>query len=158
MSWKKDRDSLIAQTMAFVQSVTGRKDESVQAIEMRATPSSVELAVLDALESELVPPPVPKPLAAAVKPPAAGFRPPAADFKPPAAGLEPVRIVPPPLPATPIAPSQLQGEMANEIRARVASFRAHQERFNREREEYFSQTLARLRNAIKDAPPPRIGK
>jgi len=136
MSWKKDRDSLIAQTMAFVQSVTGRKDEGGRA-NVQAEPSSVELAVLDALETELVPPPVPKP--------------------PPA--LEPVRIVPPPsLSAIPIARSQLQGEMANEIRARVASFRAHQERFNREREEYFSQTLARLRNAIKDAPPPRIGK
>ena len=144
MSWKKDRDSLIAQTMAFVQSVTGRKDESVLANEMQATPSPVELAVLDALETELVPPPVPKPMAAALKSPTTT--------------LEPVRIVPPPLPATPIAASQLQGEMAREIRARVASFRAHQERFNREREEYFSQTLARLRNAIKDAPPPRVGK
>lgn len=144
MSWKKDRDSLIAQTMAFVQSVTGRKDESAQAIEMQATPSSVELAVLDALETELVPPPVPKPLAAGLKSPVSA--------------LEPARIVPPPLPATPTAASQLQGEMAKEIRARVASFRAHQERFNREREEYFSQTLARLRNAIKDAPPPRINK
>jgi len=27
MSWKTDRDSLIAQTMAFVQSVTGRREE-----------------------------------------------------------------------------------------------------------------------------------
>ena len=27
MSWMKDRDSLIAQTMAFVQSVTGRREE-----------------------------------------------------------------------------------------------------------------------------------
>jgi len=144
MSWKKDRDSLIAQTMAFVQSVTGRKDEPAHAIEMQATPSSVELAVLDALETELVPPPVPKPMAAALKSPTTT--------------LEPVRIVPPPLPAPPIAASQLQGEMAKEIRARVATFRAHQERFNREREEYFSQTLARLRNAIKDAPPPRVGK
>ncbi len=150
MSWKKDRDSLIAQTMAFVQSVTGRKDEPARA-NVRGEPSSVELAVLDALETDLVPPPMPKPPAPAVKPPAA-------DLKSHAAGLEPVRIAPPPLPAASITRSQVQGEMANEIRARVASFRAHQERFNREREEYFSQTLARLRNAIKDAPPPRIGK
>jgi len=144
MSWKKDRDSLIAQTMAFVQSVTGRKDEPARA-GAQAEPSSVELA----LETEIAPPPVPKPLAAALKPPAAT--------------LEPVRIATPPLPAAPLARSevhgsQLQGEMAKEIRARVASFRAHQERFNREREEYFSQTLARLRDAIKDAPPPRVGK
>jgi hypothetical protein len=143
MSWKKDRDSLIAQTMAFVQSVAGRKEDIGRA-DVQAVPSSVELAVLDALETELVPPPVPKPLAPALKPPAAA--------------LEPVRIIPPPLPAAPAARSQLQGEMANEIRARVASFRAHQERFNREREEYFNQTLARLRAAAKDAPPPRITK
>jgi hypothetical protein len=143
MSWKKDRDSLIAQTMAFVQSVAGRKEDAGRA-DVQAVPSSVELAVLDALETELVPPPVPKPLAPALKPPAAA--------------LEPVRIIPPPLPAAPAAPSQLQGEMAREIRARVASFRAHQERFNREREEYFNQTLARLRTAAKDAPPPRITK
>jgi hypothetical protein len=135
MSWKKDRDSLIAQTMAFVQSVAGRKEDTGRA-DVQAVPSSVELAVLDALETELVPPPMPKPPA-----------------------LEPVRIAsPPPLPAAPAARSQLQGEMASEIRARVASFRAHQERFNREREEYFNQTLARLRAAAKDAPPPRITK
>jgi len=57
-----------------------------------------------------------------------------------------------------VTASELQGENAKKIRARVASFRAHQERLNREREEYFNQTLARLRDAIKDAPPPRTGK
>jgi hypothetical protein len=46
--------------------------------------------------------------------------------------------------------------MASEIRARVASFRSHQERFNREREQYFSATLERLRAAIKEAPPPHF--
>jgi hypothetical protein len=127
-----------------VQSVTGRKDDIGRA-DVQATPSSVELAVLDALETELVPPSMPTP--AAPKPPA---------LKP--AALEPARIVPPPLPAAPVVRSQLQGEMASEIRARVASFRAHQERFNREREEYFNQTLARLRAAAKDAPPPRVNK
>ena len=30
MSWKEERDSLIAQTMAFVQSVTGRQEEAVR--------------------------------------------------------------------------------------------------------------------------------
>ena len=139
MNWKKDRDSLIAQTMAFVQSVTGRKDDTAPP-DMPAAPSQVELAVLDALEAELVPPPTPT-----------------------APVPEPARTVPPPVPAASITKSQvqgsqLQGEMAKEIRARVATFRAHQERFNREREEYFSQTLARLRDAIKDAPPPRTGK
>jgi hypothetical protein len=47
--------------------------------------------------------------------------------------------------------------------ARVANFRAHQQRFNREREEYFSATLTKLRTAIEndsvadpsDRTPPR---
>jgi hypothetical protein len=48
--------------------------------------------------------------------------------------------------------------VANEIRARVAGFRAHQERFNREREEYFSKTLAKLKAEIKEMPEPRVDK
>jgi hypothetical protein len=49
--------------------------------------------------------------------------------------------------------------MANEIRARIAGFRAHQERFNREREEYFSRTLARLKASLDERPPlPRPDK
>jgi hypothetical protein len=43
--------------------------------------------------------------------------------------------------------------MVNEIRARIAGFRAHQERFNREREEYFSKTLARLKASLDERPP-----
>jgi len=135
MSWKKDRDTLIAQTMAFVQSVTGRKDEAGGA-NAAFVPPSAEATVMEALERDLTP----------------------LKAKPPV--LEPVRFAAPPspppaLPADTIARSKVQGEMANEIRARIASFRAHQERFNRERDEYFAATLARLRNAIKDAPPVR---
>jgi len=72
-------------------------------------------------------------------------------------GFEPPSIAPSspaassPIAQRPIAPS----DTASEIRARIASFRAHQERFNREREEYFAATLARVRAAIKDTPPPR---
>jgi hypothetical protein len=61
----------------------------------------------------------------------------------------------PPMPA---ARPVVAGELASEIRARIAGFRAHQERFNREREEYFSETLARLKAEIKEMPPPRAGK
>ena len=47
--------------------------------------------------------------------------------------------------------------------ARVANFRAHQQRFNRERAEYFSATVTKLRAAIEnvsvadpsDRTPPR---
>ena len=41
---------------------------------------------------------------------------------------------------------------------RIESFRKHQERFNRERAEYFNATLARLRAAIDEAGPPTLGK
>jgi hypothetical protein len=46
----------------------------------------------------------------------------------------------------------LQRDMQTEIRARVATFRANQERFNRERQEYFSSTLAKLRASMNDVP------
>jgi hypothetical protein len=55
-------------------------------------------------------------------------------------------------------PSVVSSELKAELEARIADFRAHQERFNREREQYFSDTLARLRAKIKDAPPPGTGK
>jgi hypothetical protein len=47
----------------------------------------------------------------------------------------------------------LQRDIQTEIKARVATFRANQERFNRERQEYFSSTLAKLRASISDTPP-----
>jgi hypothetical protein len=48
--------------------------------------------------------------------------------------------------------------MQNEIRSRIANFRAHQERFNRERAEYFNATLTRLRAALDEARAANIGK
>ena len=131
MSWKKERDALIAQTMAFVQSVAGKREEMSHLVGGFAPASVAELPALPELDLSLRP--APKPVAS----------------------IEPVRIaeVPPAAASAtprPIAPS----DMASEIRARVASFRAHQERFNREREQYFSATLERLRASIKDANPP----
>ena len=54
----------------------------------------------------------------------------------------------------PLAQKFDQASMSSEIRARVAAFRAHQERFNRERHEYFNATLARLRAEINELPVP----
>jgi hypothetical protein len=128
MSWKKERDALIAQTMAFVQSVAGKREE-VPALS--GAFASVSVAELPDLELSLRP--APKPIAS----------------------IEPVRIAEvPPAAASPIPRPIAPSDMASEIRARVASFRAHQERFNREREQYFSATLERLRASIKDANPP----
>ena len=39
-------------------------------------------------------------------------------------------------------------DVRTEIQGRLANFRAHQERFHREREQYFSATLARARAAF----------
>jgi len=123
MKWMRERDALIAQTLAFVQSVTGKRDAG------EPLPSVVP-------ETALVVPPAP------------------ADIPAPAVSAIPQM----PKSAAPIAPSHspspVASEVQRELKARIANFRAHQERFNREREEYFSATLARLRAAIKDSPPP----
>ena len=126
MTWMTERDALIAQTMAFVQSVNGRREEAGR-LDMGSATALRVLPVLP-IFGELEPAPK------ALSP------------------LEPVKVTafPPhgkPAPAPrPIVPS----EMVNEIRARIAGFRAHQERFNREREEYFSATLARLKATLND--------
>jgi hypothetical protein len=126
MSWKQERDALIAQTMAFVQSVTTKREETSH------------------LNAGFAPAP-----AAAL--PAS----PELDLRPVPTPVEPVRIVEvPPMTATPAPRPIAPSDMASEIRARVASFRAHQERFSREREQYFSATLERLRAAIKDPNAP----
>jgi hypothetical protein len=132
MSWKKERDALIAQTMAFVQSVTGKREEASHLDGGFAPAPAAELPALRELDPSLRPAPKP---------------------------VEPVRIAErAPAAASPAPRPMAPGDMASEIRARVASFRAHQERFNREREQYFSATLERLRAAIKDATPPHFDK
>jgi hypothetical protein len=134
MSWKKERDSLIAQTMAFVQSVTGRKEEAgpPKAGFVPAAPPA-ELPTPPALDAWAAPRTI--------------------------ASVDPVKADEPPpnMPASAPRPV-VASEVANEIRARVAGFRAHQERFNREREEYFSKTLAKLKAEIKEMPAPRVDK
>ena len=137
MKWMRERDALLAQTLAFVQSVAGRKDDAGMAGFATAEPAKT---------------PEPAKTAGPAKP---GIE--AAMVQ--TAPVEPSKIAEP-QPAAPaprlIVPSA--SEMQNEIRARVASFRAHQERFTREREQYFSATLARLRAAINELPPQRPEK
>ena len=147
MSWIRERDELIAQTLAFVQSVTDKREENGRRDAVPLLPPKSEnalAAVAHALASE-APSSVTRPSAAPIGDAAAGVTP---------TPITAANIAPPPRDTPPIS----QTEMANEIRTRVASFRAHQERFNREREEYFASTIARLRAAIKDVPPPRLRK
>jgi hypothetical protein len=97
MKWKRERDLLIAQTMAFVQSVTGKTTEA-----------------------EGRPEPIP------LDEPTKGERP-----------AETAAIA---------RPSPVQhSELREEIRGRVAAFRAHQQLFDRDRDEYCNSVLAKVR-------------
>ena len=135
MGWKEERDLLIAQTMAFVQSVTGKQPDTelgVVAKPIVATAPAVEAAPVEAAKvcaAEIVTPP------------------PAAPPKDVPKDLQ-VNIQ---IPRTVVT-----SDVRTEIQARVANFRAHQQRFDREREEYFSATLTKLRTAIENdsAPDP----
>ena len=120
MKWIRERDALIAQTLAFVQSVTGKKDEPRRPDAAAPPGPIVQTATILAVEQAL-------------------------------------EIEPPPAPPQPfqVAPPRTAGDFRNEVQARVASFRKHQERFEREREEYCATTLARLRAAIRDTAPSR---
>jgi hypothetical protein len=138
MDWKSERDALIAQTYAFVQSVAWKLEESASARE------SAREAAREPPKETLTQPRLP---------PLTPLRPPPVVKAAPAepAPIEPVAAVAPtPLP---VPRPTFNGEVKDEIRARIASFRAHQERFNRERAEYFSATLARVRATKEDGPP-----
>jgi len=137
MKWMRERDLLIAQTMAFVQSVTGKKPDAdlfaanpaasaspaapVSAAAPQSTPASVTMPDIEAMLAEPI-------------------------------------VVPPTKPVQSVRPEP-RVDFQSEIRARVANFRAHQERFNREREAYCSATMAKVHAALReDALPPRPGK
>jgi hypothetical protein len=120
MEWVRERDLLIAQTLAFVQSVSDRsrdhkkpdsqkpEAERPEAKEPAAEPEAkprIEAAPTDAVKIDEL----------------AGI-----PFN-----IEAVRTA-------------KSGDFRAEIQSRVANFRAHQERFLREREEYYSATLAKV--------------
>ena len=115
MKWAKERDLLIAQTLAFVQSVTGKKTDAekpdVQS-DFEAAPIEAEKIAIDI--------------------------------------IAPPRIVQAPRinPVPQIARTPSTGDFRAEIQSRVANFRAHQQRFDREREAYCSATLAKMHASI----------
>ena len=60
MKWIRERDALIAQTMAFVQSVTGRRDEALQPdAPALGLGGAVEIVALEAVAAEIEPPQAP---------------------------------------------------------------------------------------------------
>ena len=136
MKWIKERDLLIAQTMAFVQSVAGKKataEAREVAREVRIELTRVESAQHDEIAqverlSETTPiktPRIEAPKTEALK-------------------IESVQITRP----SPVRVSDVR----QEIRGRVAAFRAHQELFHRERDEYYNSVVTRLRASSEHAP------
>ena len=147
MKWMKERDLLIAQTMAFVQSVTGKTPEAEKTVTASVALLSVETsettrtaAALADIESLLAetPPATPAPREVSREPSSEVSREKPREISRPA----------------PLALPDLQGDFQSEIRARVANFRAHQERFNREREAYCSATMAKVHAALREGEPP----
>jgi hypothetical protein len=112
MKWTAERDLLIAQTMAFVQSVTGKKPGGDGRVEISSSSSVVSVVEFEKIES---------PVEAAAPP------------------RKPV-----------VPPSPLRAE----IEGRVAAFRAHQQRFDRERDRHFKSVLTGIRAAIMDPSRP----
>jgi hypothetical protein len=117
MKWMRERDLLIAQTMAFVQSVTGKKPEA----EIFARTEPVTPTRLPDVEAMLA---------------------------------EAVTVPEPPKPAAPVRPAT-RSEYQSDIQARVEKFRAHQARFNRDRDAYCSATMAKVQDTLDKYPVPR---
>jgi hypothetical protein len=157
MKWMKERDLLIAQTMAFVQSVTGKTPEAEKTVSASASLLSVEAyestrpatALSDAALSDIA--------SLLAKTPPAARAPAAAQAPTLEVFVETPRAIPSPVP---VARPDLREDFQSEIKARVASFRAHQERFNREREAYCTATMAKVHAVLKqgELSPPRLDK
>lgn len=126
MKWMRERDLLIAQTMAFVQSVTGKKPDEDKPLAL-TTPA---------------------------------FDPPAASPAMPDIEAMLAETIANPEPRKPVHVARVpqRSEYQNEIQARVATFRAHQQRFLKEREEYCTSTMAKVQKVLSDMPPPRPDK
>jgi hypothetical protein len=157
MKWMKERDLLIAQTMAFVQSVTGKTPEAEKTVSASVSLLSVEAyestrpatALSDAALSDIA--------SLLAKTPPAAQAPTATHAPTLEVFVETPRAIPSPVG---VVRPDLREDFQSEIKARVASFRAHQERFNREREAYCTATMAKVHAALKqgELSPPRLDK
>ena len=142
MKWMRERDLLIAQTMAFVQSVTGKTPEAEKTtatsfLSVETAGTAAPLPDIEALMALALTADLPK----------------EASGEPSREALRPVQTI-----ARADLRTGFQSEIS-EIRARVANFRAHQQRFNQEREAYCSATMAKVHATLREMQaPPRPGK
>src|SRR5215212_6372200 len=150
MKWMKERDLLIAQTMAFVQSVTGKMPEAEKTV-------TTSVALLSAKTSETTRSETIRTAAALPDAALSHIKSLLAEMPPAAAAPREVsrevpreemrREISKPVPLPHL---DLREDFQAEIRARVANFRAHQERFNREREAYCSATMAKVHASLRE--------
>jgi hypothetical protein len=149
MKWMKERDLLIAQTMAFVQSVTGKPPEAA-----RTVATSVALLSIETSETTRAAAALADIVSLLAETPPATQAP--REVSRDVSREEMPREISRP---APLAHLDLREDFQSEIRARVANFRAHQERFNREREAYCSATMAKVHASLREGEqPPRPGK
>jgi hypothetical protein len=161
MKWMRERDLLIAQTMAFVQSVTGKKPDAgmfAGAPEAaKATTLTTTVVDIAAMVTETTVISEPAKSEPAKSEPAAPER-----SKSELSNSEPVKsALPKSEPPRPIHVQRAAplSDVQSEIKARIANFRAHQERFLRERDEYCSATMAKVRATLgENTEPPRSVK
>lgn len=145
MKWMRERDLLIAQTMAFVQSVTGKKPEAEKTVAASVTVTSIETS--EFVDTTTRMPDIEALMAEALDLPKETPR----DIPKEASRV--VQTI-----ARADLRSGFQSEIS-EIKARVANFRAHQARFNQEREAYCSATMAKVHASLRETPAaPRVGK
>ncbi|WP_426526912.1 hypothetical protein [Bradyrhizobium sp. McL0615] len=162
MKWMKERDLLIAQTMAFVQSVTGKTPEAEKTVSASVSLLSVEASETTrpapALSNAAISNPTLSEIAALLAQTPSAAQAPTTTAQLPTVEVsgETAREIPRPVS---LSRPDLREDFQSEIRARIASFRAHQERFNREREAYCTATMAKVHAVLKEGEsPPRLGK
>jgi hypothetical protein len=140
--WKKELDALVTETMAFAASVNEKKqvqpkqvdplvvDRTASESDAKDEVIEADVPVLATLEAVLAEEPrVPSPLPEAPSPL-------------PEPKTWPARLSPMTVP-----PSE-----RDEIKQRLANFKAHQLRMQAEREDYYSQTMARTRALVAGSP------
>jgi hypothetical protein len=146
MNWQQERDLLIAQTMAFVQSVSAKRADR----DFLREPPAANAPAANAPAASA---PVAKPHVAnapAAKAPAQTSL----------GGTAWLMAAPPDISAAVRPPARNHG-LREEILARVAAFRAHQEVLRRDRDQYCDSVLAKVRTLAKygtlapDDPPAR---
>ncbi len=153
MKWMKERDLLIAQTMAFVQSVTGKPPEAERTVKTSVALLSVE--TFETTRAATVLPDIAS-LLAETPPATQAPREVSREVSRGISREEMPREISRP---APLGHLDLREDFQSEIRARVANFRAHQARFNREREAYCSATMAKVHASLREGEqPPRPEK